>query len=403
MRPLLSIAIPTFNRSQYAIKCLISLLSIKGELEIVVSDSSSDRKLKNLLNNEYSYLLEDSRLNYRFTTEKLDMTTNLNKALESCSGFYITFIGDDDTLVPEVLLYLRMFKDKGIDAIAPDVVTNYAWPDFTTKFFKSGHKSNLYFDFNLPFIKKINTATAFNEAKKNCYQGTNGLPKLYHGFVRRELLVRIKKITGKYLHGSTPDISGAVGLCFVTDYFVRCNFPLTIPGASGQSNTGRAANNKHVGNLETENQTSDIPIDAWGKFIPRYFSVETVWAQSGIETALRFGEPNPNNFPYGKLIGICIINHPKLLLFNLRSAILLLRSKFGLFSYLIPWHAFIFLLEKILKIVKRLSNPTATNNRHHVKNISDIYEAQLEYKSNKIKYQNFDVNNNLKLIKIFKN
>jgi len=398
MEPLLSIAIPTFNRSVYMIKCLMSILEIEGNIEVVISDSSSDKLLKNLLEKDFNYFLEDSRLKYLYTDETLDMTSNLNRAIEHCTGHYVIFLGDDDTLVPEILQYLELFKKMKIELISPNVVVNYAWPDFSTKYFKNGHKSNLYIDYNEPFIKKVSTSLAYNEALKNCFQGTEGLPKLYHGFVSRKLLLNIKNKTNNFLHGSTPDMSAAVGLCFVADNFIQCNFPLTIPGASGMSNTGRAANNKHVGKLEDESQTSNISQKSWIIGIPRYFSVEIVWAQAGIETASKFDKQVLINFPFVKLISICLVNHPNHFSSNLSTLKELIDQKYKNKYFKTFVFVTIFFLNKLFRFIKRITNPTASNGRHHIKNIKDIYQAQLAYKNGIKKELNFNIANNIDMI-----
>lgn len=398
MQPLLSIAIPTFNRSVYMIKCLRSILEIEGKIELVISDSSTDLLLKNLLENDFNYFLKDSRLKYLFTDDTLDMTSNLNRAIEHCTGHYIIFLGDDDTLVPEILQYLELFKKLNYELIAPDVVVNYAWPDFSTKYFKNGHKSNLYIDYNKPFIKKVSTSLAYEEALKNCFQGTDGLPKLYHGFVSRDLLLNIKNKTNNYLHGSTPDMSAAIGLCFVSDYYIKCNFPLTIPGASGMSNTGRAANNKHVGKLEEESQTSNISLNSWIIGIPRFFSVEIVWAQAGIETASKFDKSVLMNFPFDKFISICIVNHLDHFKSSLNALKELIHKKHKYKFYRTFIFVIIFSFKKLFRFIKRVMNPTATNGREHLKNITDIYQAQLAYKNDIKKDLNFNLENNLKMI-----
>ncbi len=403
MEPLLSIAIPTFNRSIYMIKCLKSLLEIEGNIEVVISDSSSDMLLKNSLEDEYSVFLKDSRLKYMYTDESLDMTSNLNRAIEHCTGHYVIFLGDDDTLVPEILQYLEVFKKMKVELISPNVVVNYAWPDFSTKYFKNGHKSNLYLDYNKPFIKKLSTSLAYQESLKNCFQGTEGLPKLYHGFVSRDLLLNIKNKTNNFLHGSTPDMSAAIGLCFVADYFIQCNFPLTIPGASGLSNTGRAANNKHVGKLEEESQTSNISHNSWIIGIPRYFSVEIVWAQAGIETASKFDKLVLLNFPFVKFISICIVNHFEHFNSSLNALKELGHKNHKYKFYQTFPFVIIFSLKKLFRFITRVMNPSAANGREHLKNINDIYQAQLAYKNDIKKALNFNIENNLKIILNFNN
>lgn len=395
--PLLSVVIPTHNRSQYMFSCIQSLIKIEGNMEIIISDSSTDLKLKNLLEGDLNYLLNDARLKYYHTTDELDMTANLNRAISFSTGHYVVCIGDDDTVIPDVLSYLELFKEKDIDIIAPDVVINYAWPDFSTKYFKNGHKSNLYIDYNEPYCIQVKTGDALKVAINNCFQGTEGLPKLYHGFVSRKTLLKVKRLTGEFLHGSTPDMSASIALCYVSESFYRCNFPLTIPGASGMSNTGRAANNRHVGLLKDEKQTENILDSSWIRGIPKYFSVEVVWAQSGLETARKFDNQICSKFPFLKLIALCTIKHPVFLIKNMEALRAIeIKSVKKVLKYMGNVIIFSFLIYS--RLLKRALNPTAANGRCHIKGIENICEAQNTYRDRVIHKENFSTKNNLLII-----
>ena len=51
--PLLSILVPTHNRSKYAYFCISTILKMNDErFELIVSDTSTDTELFNLLNIE---------------------------------------------------------------------------------------------------------------------------------------------------------------------------------------------------------------------------------------------------------------------------------------------------------------------------------------------------------------
>jgi hypothetical protein len=115
-------------------------------------------------------------------------------------------------------------------------------------------------------------------------QGTDGLPKLYHGLVRRDLLEELKRRSGQYVHGSSPDMSAAVALSLVCPEFVSINYPLTVPGGSGGSNTGRSAMNQHRGRMGEDSQTKAFVNQGWSLGVPRYFAVETVWAHAALDT-----------------------------------------------------------------------------------------------------------------------
>ena len=63
MNTLLSVVIPTHNRARYAIHAIASLLAIpNAELEIVVSDTSTDGELSAQLTAQTTQFLKDPRL-----------------------------------------------------------------------------------------------------------------------------------------------------------------------------------------------------------------------------------------------------------------------------------------------------------------------------------------------------
>ncbi|MHC5879375.1 hypothetical protein ACYT69_10660, partial [Streptococcus pyogenes] len=62
------------------------------------------------------------------------------------------------------------------------------------------------------------------------------------------------------------------------------DLPFTMPGASGGSNTGRSAVNKHKGDLSKDAHMRPFKDLQWPAVLPRFFSVETVWAHAAWET-----------------------------------------------------------------------------------------------------------------------
>jgi glycosyltransferase involved in cell wall biosynthesis len=127
MLPLLTVAIPTHNRARYAIPTIRSILAIpRPDLEIVVSDTSTDGELATFMTDKQNIWTNDPRLIYFQPQEKLDMTGNHNSALARAKGEFICLIGDDDTIVEDALVAAAWAKENDIDLIAPGVVANYA-------------------------------------------------------------------------------------------------------------------------------------------------------------------------------------------------------------------------------------------------------------------------------------
>ncbi|MDI9332849.1 MAG: glycosyltransferase family 2 protein [Cytophagales bacterium] len=377
--PLLSIVIPTHNRARYAVHSIKSLLAITDiRLEVVVSDTSTDGELATALAGAHRDLQADKRLKYFCPPGRLDMTGNHNFALAAATGDYVCLIGDDDTIAPEAILAAAWASDNHVDVIAPEVVANYAWLDFRSRFYGAGHAARLYLARAFVGWRWIDAATALDGALKNAGQGTDGLPKIYHGIVRRSVLERMSNGSGVYFHGSSPDVSGAIGLAAVCSRFLVVQYPLTIPGASGGSNTGRSALNQHKGKLSNETQTQAFVDKGWSKGVPRFFSVETVWAHAALETLTQLAPLRLSEFNFARLIGVCTELHGEYRT-EIDAAIeeicMLLGTSMVDFRARIRAERWKFKWSRFSHLARRALRPTAAGGRQHVDGLSTIAEA----------------------------
>jgi hypothetical protein len=314
--PLVSIVIPTHNRAQYAFSCIESLLRINSEkMEVVVSDTSTTDALQSQVELLDLHAFK-TKLNYFRPGRPLDMTGNHNSAVGAARGKYVCLIGDDDTATHELIDAAEWAERNNIDCLSPNVVSNYAWPDFRSLSFGSAHASRLYLPQRIGSLIRVDGARALAHTLADAGQGTDGLPKLYHGLVRREVLEEVRRQSGEYFHGSSPDVSMAVALSCVlasrNGSFYTIDYPLTIPGASGGSNTGRSAMNTHKGKLASEKQTSGFVSSGWPSGVPKFFSVETVWAHACLSTLSAIGSQDSlRNYNYPRLLASCSNAHPE--------------------------------------------------------------------------------------------
>lgn len=378
MIPLLSVVIPTHNRARYAASAIRSILAIRDDrIELVVSDTSTDGKLAALIAGEKNSWGGDSRLNYFRPSVKLDMTGNHNAAIGAARGEYVCLIGDDDTISGECLIVAEWAMSKGIELISPNVVANYVWPDFRHRFLGGGHASRLYFSRQMGGVSLGKSDASLARALVNAAQGTDGLPKIYHGIVKRTLLERIRQMSGAYFHGSSPDVSGAIGLALVGSDFVVIDYPLTIPGASGGSNTGRSAMNKHKGKIEQETQTKGFESEGWSPGVPRFFSVETVWAHAALETMRRIAPHLISKFNFARLIAICHVLHPEYALENEQATIEageIVGDAVKLVEN-IGSEVRHFKRERMKRLIKRALVPTVAGGREYTAGVTEVFDA----------------------------
>ncbi|GAB3774052.1 hypothetical protein GCM10028796_47590 [Ramlibacter monticola] len=380
MSPLLSVAVPTHNRARYAIHAISSLLSIAdSRLEVVVTDTSTDDVLQGLL--EQHGLLSDARLKYVRPAERLDMTGNHNAALSLASGEYVCLIGDDDTISPHALAAAEWAAAQGIEVIAPNVVANYVWPDFRSRVYGRGHASRVYFARHMGDGCFHSARTALANALAGAAQGTDGLPKIYHGIVKRSLLEQVRTLSGAYFHGSSPDVSGAVGLAVCARSFLVVDYPLTIPGASGGSNTGRSALNSHKGRLDQEEQTKAFERAGWAAGVPRFFSVETVWAHAALTTVSRMEPEQVQRFAFDRLIALCRVRHSEFSR-EIEEAVPFAVERMQLdpaaFERRVRAQVRKIRLEAAAKFVRRLRHPSAAGGRSYVAGLETVAAAPQE-------------------------
>lgn len=375
-RPLLSVIIPTHNRARYALFSVKSLLSIKDpRLQIVVHDTSERPDLENGMQ-EFS---RDERLLYVHRNIRLNLTGNHNAAMQLASGEYVCLIGDDDTILPDAVEAAAWASRNGIDCIAPKIVANYVWPDFKTRWFGSGHAGRVYFRSRFGGTRIVKSDDALQLALGRAAQGTDDLPKIYHGIVKREILEGVRRRTGAYFHGASPDVSGAIAIAVVAPTFLELDYPLTLAGASGGSASGRAAINAHEGALRSTDQTACFADADWPSEIPGFFSVETVWAHAAVTTLMRLAPSRVERFNFLRLYGLCLLRHANWAdeirksarAYAAKAGVSEARLRLGLASETLAIG-----IQTASRLARRSLRPTAAGGKTYVANISDISEAQ---------------------------
>ena len=107
-----------------------------------------------------------------------------------------------------------------------------------------------------------------------------GLPRMYYGIVKRDVLERIKEASGFYIPGPSPDMANAVSVGLFCKKSCHYDYPLFIAGNSNKSTAGMGASGKHVGKLE---EIKLLPLECaqeWSELIPRFWSGPTIWSES---------------------------------------------------------------------------------------------------------------------------
>jgi glycosyltransferase involved in cell wall biosynthesis len=283
----LSIIIPTKNRYECLIPVLKALLKFipSDDFEIIVQDNTTN----NALMEEFLIETDDSRIKYFYKRESISITENTADAVANSTGKYITFIGDDDLVSPYIINITRLMEERNICCLIYKPA--YYWWN-TVEF---ANPSEFNQKCALWMINNISIETKEMDAKKELQFVLNSgavsyfnLPRLYHGIVKRDILEKIKDITGTYLPGGCPDISFAVSLALVVDNYHYMHYPVTIFGASKNSGAGLGASNAHFKKLEEADFVSPSTIANWDNRVPLVWSAHTWYLNSTLEVLKAF-------------------------------------------------------------------------------------------------------------------
>ena len=274
---LLSIIIPTRNRNYYCKDVIETILSFSYEnFELVIQDNSDSLELK-----DYVDLREkDERLNYNYTPNPISSIDNFNLAIGSSKGEYLCLIGDDDSVHPSIFPVVEWAKESEVSSVVPTLKSIFTWPDACINIQDNGV---LTIEEITGLIKKRSTNGVIKQLMQNGGQDYLNLyfPKLYHGIVKREFIEKIKKETGNYVGGLSPDIYIAIGLAKNISSFIEIDYPITLPGICGKSAPVDEKKNKY-NKLEEAPHFRNRRFYKWSSQVPRFYSSPNIWADSAL-------------------------------------------------------------------------------------------------------------------------
>ncbi len=228
----LSICIPTRNRQVYAMSAVREMLrSERQDFEVVLADNSDDAALLETFVADCA----DQRVKLLPPqNEVLSMRANWERIIAETSGEWVSIIGDDDYLDPELCEVIRVTKQ-----IAPNVDAltwgrlYFIWPEARTgpEVTKMPNGSHLIGIKKEDMIRKLFFWEDASDRPK-CPFG------VYHGAVRRTLLEDIRNtFSGQYFGHQIVDYDNICRTLMVANSFVYFERPMSVFGACKASNT----------------------------------------------------------------------------------------------------------------------------------------------------------------------
>lgn len=222
--PRLSLIVPTRERAAYVEHSLRTCVANPdAQLEIVVIDNASTDGTR-----EAVARVVDPRIRYVRNDQRLSMRDNFEKGLSLAQGDILCFIGDDDGIMPfAVARALDLFDRHDIAAVSA-ARASYFWPDLQTA------KRNIALLPRGSDVEILDSRSELRGILSDCdyYR----LPCLYHGFVKRDLVERIRQRQGRFFLSSQVDMFSAIALSMEGVSYAFSQAPLVINGGSGRSN-----------------------------------------------------------------------------------------------------------------------------------------------------------------------
>lgn len=221
-----SIVVPTRNRADTLYFCLKTCMAQQYDnLEILVCDNSSNTQTQEVVQ---TLQQQDPRIRCVKPSKALGMTSNWNFAMEHVLGDFVTYLGDDDGLLPNAVSWVNdILEIHDVEAVTWNSA-QYNWP-------KARIEPNQLL---IPLSQKsfLIQSKIFGQLMARHLVSYGRSPIVYKGFVRAEAMRRLKVKTGRYFWSSSPDIYSGMALLSELDRYFFTYYPFSVMGGSHHSN-----------------------------------------------------------------------------------------------------------------------------------------------------------------------
>lgn len=306
---ILSIIIPTHNRASCAVQTIKTLLTLSGEVQIVVCDSSPIDDITR----HFFGLYPESRLKLVRSGLGISVVDNFNLGLSSADGEYLVFIGDDDFVTKEIVEVAKWASLNKVDSLKFNFSALYYWHDFKHSSRGDAYSATLHVSPFSGAVRNHDVVKSISYALDNFGGGVFDMPRAYAGMISSSLALKIVSKYGSLFGGVSPDIYSSFLISNEAKTCKWIDYPIIIPGASGLSTTGQSNSGGHYGKLRDNPHISPFKNLIWDNRIPEFYSVPTVWSYSLLQAIkqvekLSGAKITPN---FSRLILKCFVYYPK--------------------------------------------------------------------------------------------
>jgi len=225
--PRISVVIPTRERCDTLVSTLQTCLDQDyANCEIIVSDNFSQDDTREIVASS-----RDARVRYINPGRRLSMSHHWEFALAQVRGDYVTYVGDDDGLLPGALSALAAIVQRtGTKAISW-AWASYFWPNCV-----HSPSRNLLL---VPSSRGLEVRSAPRMLREvlQFRRGYEQLPFFYKGIVSTGLIDRVKEASGgSFFHSMIPDVYSAIALSLLAEDYHYSHQPYSVNGTSFHSN-----------------------------------------------------------------------------------------------------------------------------------------------------------------------
>jgi glycosyltransferase involved in cell wall biosynthesis len=222
---LYSIVIPTRERADvlhFAIGTVLGLT--RPNYELIVMDNCGSEETRRVVE-----AFASPRIRYFRSAERLSMADNWERGLDQATGDYVTFLGDDDGLLPDAIELAERFHADRPDEILSWWPFMWLWPDALPPDLRN--LAQMHFGAH---VQRFDSREVLKDVLAYRLDWTS-LPTLYCSFVPRGLLDRMRRAQGRYFLAALPDVFSGIANLFSTEAYFYAYRPLSCWGISRHS------------------------------------------------------------------------------------------------------------------------------------------------------------------------
>lgn len=220
----INVIIPTRERADTLYYCLKSVLNQNYDnINIIVSDNFSQDNTREIVSS-----IADARVKYINTGKRISMSHNWEFALNHVSEGWVTFLGDDDGILPGgIARVVNIINETGVKAITSKWGF-YFWPGSTE--FENQLTIPLTTGYEIRISEKWLAKLMYGKANYT------DLPYIYTGgFSDISIINAARNKNGEFICSMIPDVYSAIALASIVDRYVMINEPVTVMGVSSHS------------------------------------------------------------------------------------------------------------------------------------------------------------------------